>query len=525
MAMGFSGQRIGSGCGCCQVTRRRFLAGCAACAAGTAGLAPVVVKAAGQEGSDKARVRLVFSHTPSTGPIWPYIGFDFEPRKKEIAEKLKKLCPNVEFLPVTAMNAAEAKKVLDEDKELKIDGYLVCLEACWAGVPAAVMASGKPAILADDLYQGSGEWLIQNAAARRQKLKVAGISTSRIEDVADAARCFEILKRPGGTADAFLAAVNASRKKNTKPAGDMACTADAVKVADVGECLQQLKKSTILAIGGHWPDAPKAIQEVFGVKVIATDFKEIQAAYQNADLAEARKWADRWIGEAEKVVEPNREEIVKSGAMYLAMQEVMQRHNARAITINCLGGFYGGHLKAYPCLGHRQLNDSGLVGACECDLVSTITMLAMEFLTGRPGFISDPVIDTSKNQIIYAHCVGPTKVFGPQGASNPYHIRSHSEDRKGAAIRSLMPLGHLVSTLEFHPLRKEVIFHQGKAVENVDDDRACRTKLAVEVKGDIEKLMNEWDQWGWHRVTVYGDVKEPVCELAKALGLKMIEEA
>jgi hypothetical protein len=152
-------------------------------------------------------------------------------------------------------------------------------------------------------------------------------------------------------------------------------------------------------------------------------------------------------------------------------------------------------------------------------------MVILGHLVGRPGFISDPVIDTSKNQIIYAHCVGPTKVFGPQGASNPYHIRSHSEDRKGAAIRSLLPLGYLVSTLEFHPLRKEVIFHQGKAVENVDDDRACRTKLAAEVKGDIEKLMNEWDQWSWHRVTVYGDVKEPVRELAKALKLKVVEEA
>ena len=244
-----------------------------------------------------------------------------------------------------------------------------------------------------------------------------------------------------------------------------------------------------------------------------------------ADLDESHKWADRWISQAEKVIEPTRETIIKSGAMYVAMKEVMQRHNAQAITINCLGGFYGGHMKAYPCLGFRQLNDDGLVGACECDLISTITMLTMGFLTGRPGMISDPVIDTSKNQIIYAHCVGPTKVFGPQGPSNPYHIRSHSEDRKGAAIRALLPLGFLVSTLEFHPLRKEVIFHQGKSVENVDDDKACRTKLAAEVKGDIEKLMNEWDQWGWHRVTFYGDLKEPVYALAAGLGYKVVEEA
>ena len=207
------------------------------------------------------------------------------------------------------------------------------------------------------------------------------------------------------------------------------------------------------------------------------------------------------------------------------MKEVIERHNARGITINCLGGFYGGHLKAYPCLGFRQLNDDGLVGGCECDLRSATTMVILGHLFGRPGMISDPVIDTSKNRIIYAHCVGPTKVFGPQGPSNPFHIRSHSEDRKGAAIRAILPLGYLVSTLEFNATRKEVIFHQGKTVENVDEDKACRTKLAAEVKGDIEKLMDYWDQWSWHRVTVYGDVKEPLFELAKALGLKIVEEA
>jgi hypothetical protein len=34
-----------------------------------------------------------------------------------------------------------------------------------------------------------------------------------------------------------------------------------------------------------------------------------------------------------------------------------------------------------------------------------------------------------------------------------------------------------------------------------------------------------WDQWGWHRVTFYGDLKEPVYELADAMGYKVIEEA
>jgi hypothetical protein len=79
--------------------------------------------------------------------------------------------------------------------------------------------------------------------------------------------------------------------------------------------------------------------------------------------------------------------------------------------------------------------------------------------------------------------------------------------------------------VEFSPVRKEVLVHQGKTVENVDEDKACRSKLAVEVKGDMDKLLGQWDQWGWHRVTFYGDAKEAVAETAKALKMKVVEEA
>jgi hypothetical protein len=149
-------------------------------------------------------------------------------------------------------------------------------------------------------------------------------------------------------------------------------------------------------------------------------------------------------------------------------------------------------------------------------------MLMMTYLTGRPGYISDPVIDTSKNQIIYAHCVSTNKVYGPNGPANAYHIRDHSEDRKGAAVRSLMPLNEMTTTLKLISQQKKVVMHQARTVDNIDEDRACRTKLAAVVK-DARKLMAEWD-FGWHRVTVYGDYKVPVETISGLLGLKVIAE-
>lgn len=462
-------------------SRRSFLAGCAGCPAMAACAASPSAAAAAPTvpvPEAKPRIRLVFTHIPPEKPTWPYQGYDYEGRKKELTARLRQSCPGVEFMPATAFNADEGRKLLEADAE--VDGYLVYMIGIWSGAGMAIASGGKPTLFVNDLYAGCGEFLTAYARARRQGLKVAGVTSSRWDDVVQAVRAFET-----------MAKLKASR------------------ILDV----------TDRTLG---PTA-RAITEVFGTAVEQVRSDEINAAYQKADRNEGQKWAAAWIKGAAKVVEPTREEINKSGAMYVAMRDLMAARKAQAITVDCLNLFYGGKLPAYPCLGFFQLNDDGLVGACEADLESTITMLVMTYLTGRPGYISDPVIDTAKKQIIYAHCVAPSKVWGPNGPRNPYHIRDHSEDRKGAAVRSLMPVGQITSTLKFSPARRQVVFHQARTVANVEEDKACRTKLAAEVQ-DPWKLLAEWDRWGWHRVTFYGDLRQPLETIAGLLGFEVIVE-
>jgi hypothetical protein len=47
---------------------------------------------------------------------------------------------------------------------------------------------------------------------------------------------------------------------------------------------------------------------------------------------------------------------------------------------------------------------------------------------------------------------------------------THSEDRQGASLRSILPLGYMTTTLEIDQGRKEILFHQGKAVANDPDN-------------------------------------------------------
>jgi hypothetical protein len=333
------------------------------------------------------------------------------------------------------------------------------------------------------------------------------------------------VKKSGAAAD-FGALVASARRTGTPAPGNPAVAADELACLSAGDCLKRMKASKILAVGGGWPGIAPAIREQMGIEVLDVPFAEVNEAWAAADKDESAAIADRWLKTAARVEGVSRDTLLTSAAMYLGQKAVLKKHGANAITINCLGGFYGGHIHAYPCLGFHELNNEGLVGGCECDVRSAASMVAMNALTdGRPGYISDPVIDTAARQIIYAHCVASNKPFGPTGPTNPIEILTHSEDRQGAAVRSILPLGYMTTTVEFSPERKLILFHQGKAVANSPDDRACRTKLAVEPVGDIEKLFGEWDLWGWHRVTVYGDLKKPVFELADALGWTVLEEA
>ena len=510
-------------CADCMMNRRNFIK--SGCIAGAAGILTGTNALSKQEQTSKTRIRIIYSlhEVVQPRPDWPNVGFDFAPFMSKVRAELESRCPGFEFVVSMAKGEEEASAILEEDRMSRVDGYLVYQLNCWNRVVQTIVNSGKPVLYADFQYGGSGGFLVYTAGFLRQKAPNLGfVASSRIEDLAEAVKCFELTKNGGSPAD-FVAATEQVRLNGTPAPGNLSCTRDDLSLITTEECIQRMRSSRILAVEDQ--NAREA-DDLFGVPMEYITFAEINEAWKNADQDRSHEIAEKWRRNAFEVIDVSDETLLTSAAMYLGMKEVLKRHNANAITVNCLGGFYGGHIQAYPCLGFHELNNEGLIGACECDESSTATMVMVTALTqGRPGYISDPVIDTSKRQIIYAHCVAPSKVFGPEGTANPYSIMTHSEDRQGASVRSILPLGYMTTSLKVNQERKEILLHQGKTVANDPDDRACRTKIAAEPIGDIEKLFTQWDQWSWHRVTVYGDLKEPVFDLADRMGWQIVTEA
>jgi len=293
----------------------------------------------------------------------------------------------------------------------------------------------------------------------------------------------------------------------------------------------RMRQSHIIVVGSARGTAParsaEQVRERLGAELVPVTQEQVTAAYKAVDPKTAEAEAEQyWIGQAKAIVEPPRADIISAARLYLGIKDIMVRERAQAITSShCMGK------PAKGCLAFSKLNDLGLVGACEGDMDSTLTMLMFAYAFGVPGFISDPLFDTSRNAVIHAHCTSTTKLDGPSGGRAPFLIRTQCDSNQGVSLEVQMRLGQEITCAKLANL-DAMLISTGKIVELTDyHDRGCRTQITTEVANAREMAKN----WGsgvlgddmmtlLHRVVFYGDHLENVKDLALLTGLKVIEE-
>ena len=288
--------------------------------------------------------------------------------------------------------------------------------------------------------------------------------------------------------------------------------------------IHHLREAKILNVTSRELDANylNAIQEKFGAAIQRVDREQVLAAYEAVPDRDAEAEAARWIKNAVKVVEPSRDEIVRSCKLALAFEQLLNDANATVFTVDCYGSMYR-QLPAFPCIGNVRLNDMGLGGICESDLRSAMTHVLLQGLSGKPGFISDPTVDESSGSIILAHCLGSTRMDGPEGKRAPYKLRSIMERQEGAVPQVKMEIGRKVTQAILIGADRLQYF-TGEIIDTPDLPRGCRTKITVKVDGDIEKLWHNWSN-GLHRQTCYGDLTRELKMFCRYKNVDMIQEA
>lgn len=287
--------------------------------------------------------------------------------------------------------------------------------------------------------------------------------------------------------------------------------------------IHHLKHSKVLLVrqGASAGELAAGFTKQFGTQIQLTPYQALKAAYDEVDAAEVEREASAYTKGALKVIEPSGKDIRDATRFYLAALKVMEQEKANALTIDCLGGFRRGDLPAYPCVAFSRLNDRGHYGVCEADLSSTMTQMLITSFSGRPGFVSDPTFDTSRNEVIHAHCVAATRMMGLGGKACPYILRTHMEDEKGVSLQVRMPEREPVTVAGFRG-PKTLLVSTGRTTVNIDGPRGCRTKIVTRV-ADARK-MAEGYTGGLHRVVFYGDHTAQLQRLARLTGIGIVNE-
>jgi hypothetical protein len=431
------------------------------------------------------KVKVARFYMGTSHGLWPEPRMDF---KKEIEfyesefKKLKSELSDVEFVIDQLVSSPEQIKPL-KNKLGEVDGILaIHFNIGIRPILDEILSVGKPTVLFAAPYSGHG-WT-GFGALQKQELgaKLECMLTSDYSQLAAAIRPFR--------------------------------------------AIHHLREAKILNVTTRdFDNYANAVKDKFGTQIKRLERQHVLDAYEAVSDRDAKAETERWISGAKELVEPSQSDVFKSCKLALAFENLLSQEDATVLTIDCYGTMWDNTIKlpAYPCLGFTRLNNKGLGGICESDLQCAMTHILMQGLSGKPGFISDPTVDESKNAIILAHCLGTTKMDGPEGPAAPYKLRTVMERREGVVPQVFMRKGQKV-TQAILLGSDRLLYFTGDIIDTPDIERGCRTKITVKVDGDSAKLWKNWSN-GLHRQTCYGDVTKEMGFFCKFKGIEMVNEA
>lgn len=270
---------------------------------------------------------------------------------------------------------------------------------------------------------------------------------------------------------------------------------------DMGETLDKFLKMRLGIIGRI---SPWLINEKFELPYMSISLKKFYEYYEATTDAEGWKAVEEIVAKAREIKEPQREDLVKAGRIYIAIKRILEDYHLDGFTIGCFDIIM--KIKATPCLALAMFNAEGIPAACEGELNALLGMAIVRRFFNKPAFMGN-IADYGDDYIILAHCTAP--LIGG------YIIRSHFESGMGVGVEVELPKGK-ASLIKIRG-RKAVV----ASVEVIGRERSehrCRTQMKLR----IEEARDFIDgTLGNHHLLVYVDSEE-LADLLSELGFEVM---
>lgn len=200
-------------------------------------------------------------------------------------------------------------------------------------------------------------------------------------------------------------------------------------------------------------------------------------------------------------------EVEKANAVYKNIKTLVENNSLGGLTIRCFDLLSS--IKMTGCLALAKLNQEGIVATCEGDIACMLSMVLVKTIFDQSSFQANPSrIDTSKNEIVFAHCTLPLDMV------TKYEYDTHFESGIGVAIKGTMR-EEAVTIFRLSSSLNEYTILEGNIVENLNETNLCRTQIRIRCSDDVSVLLK--NPCGNHHIIFYGHHKERLERILKKL--------
>ncbi len=172
------------------------------------------------------------------------------------------------------------------------------------------------------------------------------------------------------------------------------------------------------------------------------------------------------------------------------------------LTIRCFDLL--GSIHTTGCLSLATLNAEGVIGSCEGDIMSLLTMAVVRKVTGQSAFQANPSrIDPSSNRMVIAHCTLPLDM--PESLT----YDTHFESGIGVAVKGELREGP-VTVLRISRDLRTYWCAEGAIVRNLKERTLCRTQIEIQLDAcdDVGDLLRR--PCGNHHIVFYGRYRKAI---------------
>ncbi|NPB00808.1 MAG: hypothetical protein GXO10_05485 [Crenarchaeota archaeon] len=187
--------------------------------------------------------------------------------------------------------------------------------------------------------------------------------------------------------------------------------------------------------------------------------------------------------------------------LYNELKNIVEKYKLDGVTLDCFKLIR--EVNYTPCLAFTRLLEEGIPIACECDILSLLSMILIKNinreLIKRTAMMN--LVDLEGSIIRLAHCTGPRTMF------ESYELVPHYETNLPQAIRGRVSEGKRCTIFRMSPDLKTATIITGRVVENVEKLKhlkTCQTRIGV----DTGMYITMREILGNHHIVVLDNIVE-----------------